>query len=130
VATSQSAVQYDFHTKAVKFDIPACNEWVEKRYAVFNRNVEDIRVQKVKNHHSRLFIAPLADSGYAMNPLFVFKLFFRHSLGHIEKLLGDKAFELAERLPLEDAGDLFPLRGYAFSKNELAEFLKERAWWI
>src|SRR5947209_17194646 len=54
-----------------------------------------------------LFIAPLANSGDAMNPLFVFKLFFCHSFGYIEKLLGNDAFELREGFALEDIGDLF-----------------------
>ena len=130
MTTSQSAVQYDLHAEAVEFDIPAFDKRIEKRYAVFNGNVEDIRIQELKNQHSRLFVAPLANSGYAVNPLFVFKLFFRHSLRHIEKLLGDEAFELAERFPLENVGDLFRLRGYAFPENELAEFLKQGPWRI
>src|SRR5947209_3800341 len=125
MTASQSAVQYDFHAKAVEFDIPALNEWVEKRYAIFNRNVEDIRIQEFKDQDTRVFIGPLANSRHAVNPFFVFKLFFRHSFRHIEKPLGDEAFELAERLPFEDVGDLFLLRGYAFPENELAEFLKE-----
>src|ERR1700751_5320554 len=88
--------------------------------------MENIGIQEFKNQDSCLFIAPLANSGYPVNPLFIFKFFLRHSFGDIEKLLGDEAFELAERLPLEDIGDLPSLRGDAFPENELAEFLKER----
>jgi hypothetical protein len=88
--------------------------------------VEDIRIQELKNQHSRLFVAPAAESGDAVNPLFVLKLLFRHSLGHIEKPLGDEAFELTERFPLKNVGDLFSLRGDAFPEDQLAEFLKER----
>ncbi|HEY3455758.1 MAG TPA: hypothetical protein VGK64_14220 [Bryobacteraceae bacterium] len=70
--------------------------------------MEDVRIQELKNRHSRLFVAPLAHSGYSVNPVFVLKLFFRHSFRDIEKLLGDEAFEFAERFPFEDVGDLLP----------------------
>jgi hypothetical protein len=87
--------------------------------------VKNIRIQEFKNQHSRLFVASLANAGHAVNPLFVVKLFFRHSFGYVEKPLGNEAFELAERLLLEDIGDLLSLRGYTFPEDELAEFLKE-----
>jgi hypothetical protein len=44
--------------------------------------------------------------------------------------MGNEAFELAKRLALEDAGNLFPLRGHAFPENQLAELLKEGPWRI
>jgi hypothetical protein len=65
-----------------------------------------------------------------VNPLSVFQLLSRYSLRHIEKLLSDESFELAEGFSLEDAGDLLSFRGYAFTENEPAEFLKEGLWRI
>src|SRR6185312_16670439 len=92
---------------------------------IFNRNVEDIGIQELENQDSRLFIGPLANLRYAVNPFFVCKLFFRDSLRHIEKRLGDEAFELAERFSLKDVSDLLPLRGETVTENKPAEFLKQ-----
>lgn len=127
MAPREPAIQDDFHAESFEVDVPALNERFKKGDAALNGNVEDIRVQELKNQCSCLVVGPLANPGDKVNPFFVFEFLCRHALGYIEKLLRDEALKLTERLPLKDVRDLFPLSSYALSENELPELLKERS---
>src|SRR5579872_1282834 len=120
----QSAVQHDFHAKGLQVDVPGFDQRIEKRRAVFDRHMEDIRIQKLKNHDPRLFIASIAEPGYQAEPVFTFQFFFGDSLGHIQKLLRYEAFDFTEGLVLEDRAHLFAFAGRALEENQFANLAK------
>src|SRR3981189_881920 len=103
---------------------------IQEGYAVFNRHVEDIRVQKLKNDDPHLFIASAAVSSHQMEPVFTFQFFFRDSLDHVRKLLCDEAFEFAEGLLLKNRAYLFFFVGRALTENQFSNLVKQGRGWV
>src|SRR5690242_3626205 len=121
----QPAVQHDFYAKGFEVDVPRLDQRIEKRDAIFDRYMEDICIQKLENHHPHFLIASLAQPGYQTQPVFTFQFFFGDSLGHIQKLLCDQAFELAEGFFLKDHADLPALGRRTFAEDQFAKFMKQ-----
>ena len=106
LACREPAVWDDFHAKGLEVDIPGVDDRIEEGDAVFNRDVEDVRVQKLENGNAHLLVAAAAELGHQAQPLFILQFLFGNSLGDIQKFLSDQAFEFAERLPSQKSGAL------------------------
>ena len=75
---------------------------------VFDRDIEDVCVQKLENGDPHLLVASVAELSHQPEPLFTFQFLLGDSLGDIQELLRDQALEFSERLLLENA-DVFPV---------------------
>src|SRR6476646_5581728 len=129
-ANGQSAVQDNLHVEGLQINVPGLDQRIQERDAVFNRDVEDIRIEKLQDRYPRLLVTPLAELRYQTEPLFTFQLLFGDSLRYIQKLLGDQALEFPEWLLLENPTYSLPLLRTAFAENQFSEFFKQGLGWL
>ena len=92
---------------------------------MFDRDVEDIRLQELEHNDSHLLIASVGESSHEAEPVFIVQFLFRHPLDDIQQLLGDEAFEGPEGFLLEHRTDRLFMFGLAFAENQLAHFLEQ-----
>ena len=95
----QAAVQDDLHRERREVDVPRFDQRIQKRDAILRRNVEDICFQELKHHDPHLLVASVAESSDETKPVFIVQLLFRQSLGNVQQLLGDEAFQGRRRAP-------------------------------
>jgi len=126
----QAAVQDNLHPERREVDVPRFDQGFEKRDAVFDRDVEDIRLQELEHNDSHLLIASVGESRHEAEPVFIVQFLSRHSLDHVQQLLRDEAFEGPKGLPLEHRTGGLLLAGFAFAENQLAYFLKQGRGWV
>ena len=119
-----SVVEGNFHTKGREIDIPGFKQGIQEGCAVLNREAEDIRFQELKRGDPHLLVALVAELSHQAELAFIFQLLFGNSLDHVQKLLGDQAFEFAERLLLENRAHLFFFFGSALPENQLSNFFE------
>src|SRR5712691_4694770 len=123
----QSPVQYDFQRKGLEINVPALNQRIKECDAVFDRHLEDIRIQEFENRDPRLFIAALGESSHQAEPFFTFQFLSCDPFSHIQEFLRDQALQLPEGLLLKNPLDLLPFARVALAENQLAEILEQRA---
>src|SRR3989475_11851254 len=105
VSGRQAAVQHYLHPERREIDVPRFDQRTEKRDAVFDREVEDIRLQELEHDDSRLLVTSVGESRHETEPVFIVQFLFRHSLDDVQQLLSDEAFQGAEGLLLEHLAD-------------------------
>ena len=126
VPHDESLVQDDFQSERRKVDVPGFNQRIQERDTVLNGHVEDVRIEELEHENAHLFIAPAADLRHRPEPGFVFQFLLGQSLHHVQQLLRDQAFELAEGLLLEHRAYLSFRVGVALAKDQLADRPKQR----
>ncbi len=62
---NESFVRRNFHIESREVDVPACNQRVQKGYAVFVRDIEDIGVEEFQNDDAQFFIALVTSAAAA-----------------------------------------------------------------
>src|SRR5713101_5261813 len=120
----ESSVKHDIHAEGREVDIPRVDQRIQEGNAVFQRHVEDVRVQKLEDHDAHLLVASAARSSHRAEPFFAFQFLPGDPLYHVQKLLGDEALELTERLLLENRPYLLPSSRRALAQNQVSNFLK------
>ncbi|HSF18001.1 MAG TPA: hypothetical protein VLK65_20860 [Vicinamibacteria bacterium] len=103
---AQSAIQVYRNAKRCEVHVPGLDERIEERCTIFVGYVEDIDIEKFEDIDPHLFITAVAGSCENAKPPLVVQFFPGERLHHVEKLLRDQAFDLTERLPLENGADL------------------------
>ena len=130
IARSESLVQYNFDGKRREVDIPGLNERIEEADAIFNRNVENVGIQKFEDSDSHFLVTPAAHSCYKMQPVFAFQFFFGDPLGNIQELLRDQPFQLAKWPRFKNSADFFLFFRRAFAQNQLSNSREQGCGWV
>ena len=68
-----SAVQDNLDAKGRKVNVPGFDQRIQKGHTVFERHVEDIRVQELENRNPHFFEAAIAESGHQVKPVLAFQ---------------------------------------------------------
>ena len=126
----QVAVQHDLHTERCEVDVPRFDQRIEKRHAVVDRDVEDIRLEELEHDDPHLLVRPVGESSDEPEPVFIVRFLLRHALDDVQQFLRDEAFERPERLLFQYRTDGLFFAGFAFTENQLAHFLEQRRGWI
>ena len=97
---------------------------------MFNRQIEDIRIQKLEHRDPHLFVASIAESSHRAEPVLTLQFLFGNFFDHVEKLLCDEAFEFAEGLLFKNNAYFRSVVGVGFVKNQFSNFPKQGCEWV
>ena len=122
----QSAAQNNLQAKCLQVDIPGVDHRIQEGDAVFDRDTEDIRVQKFENSDPHLFIAAVAKLSHLPEPLFTSQFLPSTRLSNIQQFLRNQAFELAKGLLLKNLLYFIPLVADALAEDQFPELLERR----
>src|ERR1700722_1892813 len=122
----QPPVQHNLQPKGRQVDIPTFDQRLQKRRTVLLRNAERIRIQKLQDADSQPFVTSPCQTRYRTQPGLVVQFVLRASLHHVQQLLRDQSFHVAERVRLKYRSHLPFLARRTLSENQLANVLEQR----
>ena len=99
---------------------------IEERDGVFDRDVEDVRLQELEHDDPRLLVASAGESSHESKPRLIVQFLLCHALDDVQQLLGDEAFE-APKGSFSNIARIVALCWVRISENQLAHFSEQCA---
>src|SRR6476660_457286 len=92
--------------------------------------MEDVGVQKFKNHDSHLLIASARELSHRAKPVLIFQFVPRDPLDHVQKFLCGTAFQFTKGLLLENRPTLLSPFRRALPEHQLSNLVKQGCRWF
>ena len=121
-----SSIQVDLQAKGSEIDVPRYDQWIQESDATLRSDIEHVRVQEFENRDAHLLITSTALPSHDPEPVFPFQFLSGHCLDHIQDLLGNQAFKLTKRFPLNNRAHLTSFIPFAFFEKQFPDFAEQR----